>query len=380
MKNYDYIIVGAGASGLLMAYRMAKDTFFDDKRILIIDKEKKSTNDRTWCYWEKENGDWDDILTTSWKHILFKSETLDKVEDIQPYQYKMIRSRHFYQKIWEVLEKKTNITFHLEHIIEINQKADFAEVKTSIDSYTSKVVLNSILLSNDYKYQKKYPVLQQHFKGYFIKSSHEIFQDDIATFMDFSIAQKGNTRFMYVLPYSKTEALFEYTLFSEHHLPIQEYENAIEDYLRKKGITDYEIIETEQGSIPMTCYPFWNKNSKNVVHIGTAGGWSKASTGFTFKNINRNTAKLLEYLKTYKSLSNFHKKNRFWYYDLLLLDVLHARNELGALLFTRMFNTTSSNKILRFLDEETTVPSEISFCLKMPRKLFSRYLLKRIFF
>ena len=41
MKNYDYIIVGAGASGLLMAYRMSKDSFFDNKQILIIDKEQK---------------------------------------------------------------------------------------------------------------------------------------------------------------------------------------------------------------------------------------------------------------------------------------------------------------------------------------------------
>jgi lycopene beta-cyclase len=50
---YDYIIVGAGAAGLMLANAMALDPFFSDKRILILDKDPKEANDRTWCFWEK---------------------------------------------------------------------------------------------------------------------------------------------------------------------------------------------------------------------------------------------------------------------------------------------------------------------------------------
>jgi lycopene beta-cyclase len=32
----------------------------------------------------------------------------------------------------------------------------------------------------------------------------------------------------------------------------------------------------------MTCYPL-EKNTQRVLNIGTAGGWTKASTGYTFK-------------------------------------------------------------------------------------------------
>jgi len=98
--------------------------------------------------------------------------------------------------------------------------------------------------------------------------------------MDFSVAQKGNCRFMYVLPTSETEALLEYTLFSQNLLPKTAYEEAIKEYLHKLGVTNYTITAREQGSIPMTTYDFTQHNSARILHIGTAGGWTKASTGY----------------------------------------------------------------------------------------------------
>ena len=93
---------------------------------------------------------------------------------------------------------------------------------------------------------------------------------------------------MYVLPTSTTEALLEYTLFSKNLLSKEEYEAEIQKYIENLGITEYEIIEKEEGNIPMTCYPFWKHNTKNIVNIGSAGGWTKASTGYTFKNASKN--------------------------------------------------------------------------------------------
>ena len=58
MKYYDYIITGAGAAGLMLAFRLSKDSFFDRKSILIIDPIKRITEDRTWSFGrtEQENG------------------------------------------------------------------------------------------------------------------------------------------------------------------------------------------------------------------------------------------------------------------------------------------------------------------------------------
>ena len=71
MKYYDYIITGAGAAGLMLAFRLSKDSFFDRKSILIIDPIKRITEDRTWSFWENGAGEWDDLVSKSMEFCNF---------------------------------------------------------------------------------------------------------------------------------------------------------------------------------------------------------------------------------------------------------------------------------------------------------------------
>jgi lycopene beta-cyclase len=229
------------------------------------------------------------------------------------------------------------------------------------------------------KSQTKYPLLQQHFVGWFIKSKEEVFEKETATFMDFSVEQKGNTRFMYVLPTSSTEALLEYTLFSKELLALSEYENEIQNYIQKLGITEYEIVEKEQGNIPMTCLPFWKNNSKNILNIGSAGGWTKASTGYTFKNTTKKAKQLVSFLDNNSDFRKFQKRDKFWFYDLLLLDILDQKNHLGSTIFSSMFQKGNATVIFKFLDEETSFLEDLQVIWKCPKGLFVKALFSRIF-
>ena len=378
MQKYDYIISGYGASGLMLAYRMAKDPFFNDASILIIDKEKKKTNDRTWCFWENGDGEWDDLLHKSWNKIVFKSDLYQNTISLQSYTYKMIRSGVFYKKLWSFITTKPNISFLEDTIIAINNNEDQVSVTTASNQYSASKVINSIDLNKNYTQQNDYPVLLQHFCGWFIETDENTFDDSKATFMDFTVDQKHNTRFMYVLPTSSKKALFEYTLFSKDVLTKEEYEIELKKYLTSKAITNYTIKEKEQGIIPMTSYKFWKENSKNVLHIGTIGGWTKASTGYTFKNTSKKTKELIEFLKNKDDFSNFRKKTRFWGYDLLLLDVLSSHNYLGAKLFSKLFQRNSLKNVFRFLDEETNFIEDLRIMLSMPPLRFILALFRRL--
>ncbi len=378
MKHYDYIISGAGASGLMLAYRMAHDPFFSKSEILIIDKAHKTITDHIWCYWEKEADLWEPIISKKWHHILFASPNHTKQSMIAPYIYKKVHSKDFYTYIWDLLETQTNITFVQDTLIAIKDQGTEATVVTKKQTYYAQKVFNSIILDHDYHNDPTYPLIKQHFLGWFIRSKTPAFDQDVATFMDFDIPQKGNTRFMYVLPTSPTEALLEYTLFSKELLKNNEYEAAIAAYLQEKNITDYEILEKEHGVIPMTSHIFYTKNTKNVLHIGTAGGWTKASTGYTFRNATKKTAALTTFLKTKKPLYRFAKRNKFWFYDVLLLDILAKHNEKGGSLFSSMFRNGKVSQIFKFLDEETSFTEDLQIILSMPKRPFIKALFGRI--
>ena len=378
MSQYDYIITGSGASGLMLAYRMANDSFFDNSSILIIDKEKKNSDDRTWCFWENGEGEWDELLHKSWDKILFESNTYKNTIPLQSYAYKMLRSGVFYDKLWNFINTKNNIRFIEDTVVNIKGSEDGAIVETLKSKYFTTKLLNSIDLNKKYTLQKKYPVLLQHFCGWFIETDKISFDDSTATFMDFTVDQKRNTRFMYVLPISPNKALFEYTLFSKEVLTKEEYESELLKYLAIKSITEYTITEIEQGVIPMTSYKFWEQNSKNILHIGTVGGWTKASTGYTFKNTSKKTIQLIAFLKAENDFTHFRKKTRFWWYDLLLIDVLSSHNHLGSKLFSTLFKRNSLKNVFRFLDEETIFIEDLRIMLSMPPLRFIKALFRRV--
>lgn len=379
-SHFDYIIIGAGAAGLMLADAMISDDFFSEKSILLLDKDSKQKNDRTWCFWEKGDGPFDLLVHKKWNHIYFGGKQFSKRFNINPYTYKMIQGIDFYNDILQRIEAHPGIIFRQTEVIELMDNGELVKVSTSDETFIGNKAFNSIFDYKMTKHQKKYPVLQQHFIGWFVKTREPIFDQDQATYMDFSIEQKGNTRFMYVLPTTEKEALLEYTLFSADLLPKVEYENAIKDYLENNlNCSNYEITETEMGSIPMTCYDFHEHHSSNVRYIGTAGGWAKPSTGYTFASTARKIPILVDYIKQKKPLNKLNFKNRFWFYDLLFLDVLHKDNANGYRIFETLFKNRQPALIFKFLDEKTSFWEDLKYIWGCPKKPFIKALFRRIF-
>ena len=379
MQQLDFIILGGGASGLQLAYRLSNHTAFANASILIIESNNHKGNDRTWCYWETGDGEWDDLLQNQWNKVQFKSKNVNKTIDLGSASYKMLRSKPYYERLHQSLANNKSIKIEYARCIGFVDEGSHVTVSTDMQTYQCSTLFNSAFDWNVLNKQTRYPVLQQHFLGWYIKTPRPLFDTKTAVFMDFTVPQFQETRFMYVLPYTQTEALIEYTLFSKELLDKSDYEDAIRDYLQNKNITDYQLIEVEQGSIPMCSYPFWENNSKNVHFIGSAGGWTKASTGFTFKNINRKTTALVNHIAAKKPLRRFAKKNRFWWYDLLFLDILAKYNHRGASLFSGMFRNNSPKRIFQFLDEQSHFLQELMIMRSFPKLLFVKQFFRRLF-
>ena len=377
MQHYHYIFTGSGLSALMTVYEMILSGKFNDKSILLIDENPKKSNDRTWCFWD-ENQLFDEIVSKKWPKATFSNEKFSRILELAPYEYKKIEGVAFYEMVFKKISEHKNIHFLNQKVVGFSELGDHCVVETETENFTCNKVFNSIYNPKEVTSQSKYPLIHQHFIGWFIKSKEAVFTPNCATFMDFSVELKNNTRFMYVLPTSTTEALLEYTLFSKNLLSKEEYEAEIQNYITKLGITEYEIIEKEAGNIPMTSFPFWKNNTKNIVQIGSAGGWTKASTGYTFKNAVKKSKALVKFLKSESDFRKFHKKDKFWFYDLLLLDILNSKNHLGPSIFSAMFKEGSSEVVFKFLDEKTSLWEDLQVIWRCPKMPFIVALLNRI--
>src|SRR3954464_8569039 len=108
---YDYIITGAGCAGLSLLIHLLESGQFTNKKILLIDKDAKNRNDRTWCFWEAGEGLFQPIVKKQWKQLWLQADGLSKKLDLQPYQYKMIRGIDFYNYCLGKISQQRNITF-----------------------------------------------------------------------------------------------------------------------------------------------------------------------------------------------------------------------------------------------------------------------------
>lgn len=376
--QYDYIIIGGGLSGLMLAEALLEDDYFQDKTILLIEKAEKNTNDKTWCFWSTSTNKYTALARKRWSSIVFKDTLQTLHSNINPYQYCQINSIDFYTECYQKVAKASNCTLVYDEVLSVKDVKTNVVVKTKNKEYAANKVFSSIFNYSQLS-GTQYPVLQQHFIGWKIETEQAVFDADVATFMDFSVPQNGNTRFMYVLPTSAHEALVEYTLFSQEMLPKQEYEKAIENYLIAMGIEKYSVTEKESGSIPMTAYPFHQKNSANVLHIGTAGGFTKASTGYTFQSTLKKTTQIITFLKQPDvNFTQLFKPNRFSWYDSILLEVLDKENEKGSRVFSKMFQHNSITTIFKFLDEETSLKEEIKLIFTLPKLPFLKAVFRRM--
>jgi lycopene beta-cyclase len=380
LKQYDYIIAGAGAAGLSLLARLIKSNQFGQKKILLIDKAPKKANDRTWCFWEKGEGFFEKLLHKQWPNLVFHSDKASIPLAIAPFHYKMLRSQDFYEYCFALIDLHPNVDVKYEAIEKIESTASSATVKTANATYTADYVFNSILFEQPNLKPNQYHLLQ-HFTGWFIQTNEPYFDPQIATFMDFRVDQNLGTTFVYVLPTSTTTALVEYTFFNEQVATTEQYENWLKNYIDQYlKIDNYKITETEFGVIPMTNYAFPKQNGR-IVNIGTAGGQTKASSGFTFHFIQKQTEKIVAQLiaegNPFVKESFFSK--RFNLYDSTLLNVLHNKKKGGREIFHQIFAKVKHPSVLRFLHNESSFVEELKIMRSQPTGIFFKAAMQEIF-
>jgi lycopene beta-cyclase len=370
MKRYDFIILGAGASGLSLACHLAASPL-RDRSILLVDSSLHEHSRRTWAFWERAGSPmpFGGLAFHSWRRLLVATPGRTLALRSHPYIYKAIRSADFYHYAHKRLSPFSNIEFmegKVGIVEETDDGEDGARIRVGREWCQGQWVFDSRFNLGDFdippRPHPRYHYLRMQILGWEIETDHPSFDPQIATFLDFRTPQEsgdpgGGARFLYVLPSHRRHALVEHVACIPAHRQLmhkQQQEEALTSYIeRTLGVRGYTVTAQEQGVNPMTNYPFPRRTARHVMTIGITGGMLKPSTGFAFARIQRDSAAIVRSLLDHDH--PFDMPRTEWPYRLFEPVMLWAmaRNgeKVGSLLGT-LFRVGRTHKILSFLDEK----------------------------
>ena len=353
MKEFNYVIIGGGCAGLSLAYELEIHEKLKDKTLAIIEPRKEYKRDKTWSFWKVTPHNFEDCVKKNWENFSINIPGKTNYLECKNFPYQSIDSGLFYEKIKNKLKKNENI-FFFKNIEEINEQ-------------------NSLVFNSVPNIKKNHLNLWQHFCGVEIKTDNDIFDEKIFNLMDFDCEQRESVHFFYTLPYTKNRALVETTWLSKMNDNSQkDYENQINNYIKNNlKIKNYEITYKEEGAIPLF-YPL-NKNEKNKINIGTAGGMTRLSTGYTFLNIQEHSKYIRENIDNISNTKKFEIDRKYQFLDEIFLRVLEKNPEKMSDIFFRMFNT-SPKTVIKFLSNKSNFLEDLSIIFKMPKLIFIKAL------
>lgn len=385
------VIAGAGLAGLTLARLIAMHPELGKKRVLIIDRDDKKANDRTWCFWSRDDENIPSVAAFTWDACKFYAPGFERRLDIAPYRYHMVRGSDFYQWSKQQIATNPRVVWLKAGILNINTEKGI--VTTDKGEFTGAIVFNSALIKRNLipenpSFAQPFSLVEnpeaqgsgraiqllQHFKGWLVETEKPAFDPGCVTFMDFRVEQDGATRFVYVLPFSPTKALVEYTLFSPELLKQSDYDDALANYLAHfLNIDQYRIEETEFGIIPMTDTAFPAIFEGRMINIGTAGGFVKGSSGYAFKRTQRKLQSLVNdwAQQGAPNPALLASEPHFRFFDSVLLKVLQKKGDLGGEVFKRMFRELPATTVFRFLDEDSTLAENLRVMATAPKGIFT---------
>ena len=353
MKEFDYIIIGGGCSGLSLAYELDIHDKLKHKTLAIIEPNQEYKRDKTWSFWKVAPHNFDDCVKKNWEN--FSINTSDKTNYLKcnDYLYQSIDSGLFYEKVNNRLKLNDNILF-------------FPNLK-EID------LNNSFIFNSVPSIKQNHQNLWQHFCGIEIETPTEIFDDSIFNLMDFDCEQRNSVHFFYTLPYSKKKALVETTWLSKMNDDSQkDYDNQLKNYIENNlKIKNYKVTYKEKGAIPLF-YPFYKKE-KNKINIGSAGGMTRLSTGYTFLNIQAHSKYIRENIDKISEMSKYEIDKKYQYLDEIFLRVLRNHPKIMPDIFFKMFKAPPKT-VIKFLSNKSNFFEDLSIILKMPKLTFIKAL------
>ena len=375
MYRFDYIIIGAGCSGLSLAFEMNANNLFENKTCAIIDKRENFNRDKIWSYWGVDTHSFNDCLINKWNKFIVKNNNEEIILNCEDFEYQSIDSGKFYKKILDNLSTNQNVKFFLNKSIDrVYENNNEVTLHSGDEIFRSNLVFNSSL---DNKRSLEHELFQ-HFYGCEIELDEPINLPEYPVLMDFNCSQDNWVHFFYTLPMGVGKIFIESTWISDQkNFLTTRYLSEINSYIndnfnyKKK----YQIKYSEMGSIPMHHYQN-NIGNKKIIPIGTSANLTRKSTGYTFLNIQKSVKKIVSDILQNKivNISNLNIKYNFL--DNIFINVLLEKRSEMRNIFFNLFKKNKTKDIVNFLSNNSSLYEDFKIIFSMPKLIFIKKLLK----
>ncbi|MGC6511759.1 MAG: lycopene cyclase family protein [Parvibaculales bacterium] len=277
-KTFNYAIIGAGAGGLTLAHRLSED---QDCTVTLFDPAFDRQN-HIWGFWDKGETYLDmarKLSGGSWSKWEINHKSGTAVLQGRKYVYRALRSKDYETALLRDLKLRQNVMFQVTKVLEVVAEEEQRKLFLSNGlNLTFDAVFNTTPGKPSTPLFEQ-PLLQ-HFLGWQVSFEEPCFDATSIRLMDFRVSQDQGIHFMYLLPFSPTEALVESTVLSNRPLVENWYEGQLSDYLAKRFDADYKVRSTERGIIPMSKLTANWRNT--AIGVGMGGGALRASSGYAF--------------------------------------------------------------------------------------------------
>ncbi|MFD2744466.1 MULTISPECIES: lycopene cyclase family protein [Sphingobacterium] len=358
-KNYNIAILGAGIAGVSLVLQGLKQNLWQDQSILLLGDSLDTGPNKRISFWAQNKDFVPEFPYLQWDKLAVISHEGNKIPlELDDYVYYSFDASAYRQHALTEIRKYKNVEVVEGTVQRIEQHDTYCDISSTQGNYQADYIFQTI-------YQK--PILAphsqyflQHFTGWKIRTDQKFWNNDEAVIMDYRTSQEHGTSFIYGLPASDDEIFIEYTIFSKNLISKEEYAQKLSTYLAEVCmVSEYEVIETEYGVIPMTDHHF-SRRDRRIYFLGSAGGDTRGSTGYTFTNTKRTIAHILQAFKqkTWPKMQQPKQwKGRF--YDAILLHVLAQGKYPGHALFRDLFKNTRASDVFRFLDSQSDFKNDL---------------------
>ncbi len=373
--SYEIIILGAGCAGLSLCLHLLNQGV--TAPVLLLDRRTGYDDDRTWCFWNTRPTLFSPLISHTWHAWSVRDNTgREAVQSQQSGGYSCVRGADFYAHALAQIARHSNVTLRLgEALRDYAEDARGVAVRTDTGEYRGKYLFDGASplpapRANDI-------ALRQRFFGQRVQADRPVFDPSQATLMDFDVARAPNAlHFMYVLPFSPTQALIENTYVGQGGVVSPgDHRRQIADYAQRRWqIADFAVVREEGGNLPMTTQRFPLRRGKRVFTIGTLAGSVRPSSGYAFARIGEHTRRLAQAFAAGRldTVPRRIAPPKSAFLDTVFLAALQRHPEHFPCVFYSLFRHVPPARLARFLSETSTWQDDLSVLRVLPKGAFLR--------